>query len=260
MAERDIVVGGIHAVRSALELAPQDALELWLRPERDSPALESIAALARTLGLAVHPAELRTLDRLCGDGHHQGVVLRRRVPANLPLHALLQRFADNAAVPLLLVLDAVQDPRNFGACLRAADGAGVDAVVYPRDKSAPLSSVVAKAASGAIDSVALVMVTNLASALAALAEAGIWNIGTAHDAPADLYAADFTPPAALVLGGEGSGMRRLTRVRCDTLVRIPMHGRVQNLNVATAAAIGLFEARRQRSVGQHAGGQGGAAK
>ena len=125
----------------------------------------------------------------------------------------------------------------------------MDAVVYPRDKSAPLSSVAAKAASGALDTVALVPVANLARALDALKAAGVWVTGTAHDAPLDIYAADFTAPAALVLGNEGSGLRRLTRERCDHLVSIPMAGRVPSLNVATAAAVCLFEARRQRWAG-----------
>lgn len=250
MAERELVVGGLHAVRTALELAPHDVLELWLRQDRDVAASAAIEAHARVLGVVVHFAEQRTLDRLCGDSHHQGVALRRRAPRSLALQALTERIAACGTPPLLLVLDGVQDPRNFGACLRAADGAGADAVVYPRDKSAPLSSVVAKAASGAVDSVALVAVTNLASALGTLRDAGVWITGTAHDGESDLYAVDFTLPTALVLGNEGSGLRRLTRERCDALVRIPMYGRVASLNVATAAAVGLFEARRQRGAGR----------
>ncbi|MCB1749429.1 MAG: 23S rRNA (guanosine(2251)-2'-O)-methyltransferase RlmB [Gammaproteobacteria bacterium] len=247
MAERDLVIGGWHAVRLALELAADGALELWLRQGQDDPAARALEVQARRYGVAVHRAEARTLDRLNGDERHQGVVLRRRPPATLTQDALLARLA--GMTPLLLVLDGVQDPRNFGACLRAADGAGVDAVVYPRDKSAPLSSVAAKAASGALDTVALVPVANLARALDALKAAGVWVTGTAHDAPLDIYAADFTAPAALVLGNEGSGLRRLTRERCDHLVSIPMAGRVPSLNVATAAAVCLFEARRQRRAG-----------
>ncbi|MGE0483404.1 MAG: 23S rRNA (guanosine(2251)-2'-O)-methyltransferase RlmB [Gammaproteobacteria bacterium] len=247
MAERDLVIGGWHAVRLALELAPDSALELWLRQGHEDESADALAEQARRCGAAVQRVEPRTLDRLYGDERHQGVVLRRRPPAMHPLDDLLAR--GSTTPPLLLVLDGVQDPRNFGACLRAADGAGVDAVIYPRDKSAPLSSVAAKAASGALDTVALVPVANLARALDAVKTAGVWVTGTAHDAALDLYAAEFTAPAALVLGNEGSGLRRLTRERCDHLVRIPMAGRVPSLNVATAAAVCLFEVRRQRRVG-----------
>jgi len=142
----------------------------------------------------------------------------------------------------------VQDPRNFGACLRVADGAGAAAVIYPRDKSARLGTVAAKAASGAIDSLVLVDVHNLAQALALLKDAGYWVVGASHEAADSLYAVDLSPPTALVFGNEGSGLRRLTRSHCDRLVRIPMHGAVGSLNVATAAAVTLYEARRQRGL------------
>jgi len=247
MAGRELVVGGVHAVRTALARAPGDARELWLRRDREHAAADGLEATARGLGIAVERVGGEALDKRYGDSHHQGVVLRRRAPATLDVPALLERLAGRPDPALLLILDGVQDPRNFGACLRAADGAGADAVVYPRDKSAPLGSVLAKAASGAVDSVGLVAVANLARAMSELAAAGIWITGTAHDAPGDLYAADFRAPAALVLGNEGSGLRRLTRERCDALVRIPMHGVVDSLNVATAAAVCLYEARRQRA-------------
>jgi 23S rRNA (guanosine2251-2'-O)-methyltransferase len=146
-----------------------------------------------------------------------------------------------------VVLDSVQDPRNFGACLRVADCAGVDAVIFPRDKSARLTAAVAKAASGAIDSVALIAVPNLATALERVREAGLWISGATADGDLDLYAADLRGPSALVFGNEGSGLRALTRARCDFLVRIPLAGRVASLNVASAAAVCLFEARRQRA-------------
>jgi 23S rRNA (guanosine2251-2'-O)-methyltransferase len=244
VSERELVVGGLHATRSALARAPADALELWLLAD-GAAAREELAAQARQLGVAVHHAAARTLDRLYGDPHHQGVVLRRRAPAPCTLERLLGAPAADGA-PLVLVLDCIQDPRNFGACLRAADGAGVDAVIYPRDRSARLTSVVAKAASGAVDSVPLVPVPNLATALSRLRDAGVWVTGAAADAELELYALDLTRPTALVLGNEGGGLRRLTRANCDQLMRIPMHGALPSLNVATAAAVCLFEARRQR--------------
>ena len=247
MAARDLIIGGVHAARMALERAGGDVLELWLRRDHESDALREIEASARALGVSVQRADLGTLNRLYGDDHHQGVVLRRRPPATVELKTVLARAAAAGRAPLLLVLDNVQDPRNFGACLRAADGAGVDGVIFTRDRAAGLSSVVAKTASGALDSVALIAVANLATALRQLSDAGVWTLGAAHDGAIPLYQADLCLPSALVLGNEGEGLRRLTRERCDQLIFIPMHGEVSSLNVATAAAVCLFEARRQRA-------------
>lgn len=245
-ARPELVIGGLHATRTALARAGEDALELWLRRDLDSGPVRELEARAHALGLAVHRVDEDTLERLAGDPHHQGALLRRRAPAPLTLKALLDRLAALEEAPLLLVLDTVQDPRNFGACLRAADGAGSHAVLHTRDRSARVTTVVAKAASGALDTVPLVAVPNLATALGELRDAGVWITGAVHDAEATLYDADFTTPSALVLGNEGTGLRHLTRERCDTLVGIPMHGALDSLNVATAAAVCLFEARRQR--------------
>lgn len=245
MAARELIVGGLHSARTVLARAGDDVLELWLRRDHDADAVRELEASARALGVAVQRVDGATLNRLYGDDHHQGVVLRRRAPATVDLKTLLARAAPRAA--LLLVLDNVQDPRNFGACLRAADGAGVDGVIFTRDRAAGLTSVVAKTASGALDSVALVAVANLAAALRQLAQAGVWTIGAAHDGATSLYEVDLCLPTALVLGNEGDGLRRLTREHCDQLVHIPMHGQVSSLNVATAAAVCLFEARRQRA-------------
>lgn len=249
MAARDLIIGGLHAARMAFARRGGDVLELWLRGERDATTTHELEASARALGVTVQRVDDATLDRLYGDDHHQGVVLRRRPPPTVELETVLARAVEAGRAALLLVLDNVQDPRNFGACLRAADGAGVDGVIFTRDHSARLTSVVAKTASGALDSVALIAVPNLASALRQLAAAGVWTIGAAHDGPVSLYQADLSLPSALVLGNEGEGLRRLTRERCDQLIYIPMHGEVSSLNVATAAAVCLFEARRQRAAG-----------
>ena len=161
-------------------------------------------------------------------------------------HELLKGL-DARTVPLLLVLDGVQDPHNLGACLRAADGAGVDAVIVPRDRAAGLTAAVRKVAAGAAETVPLVQVTNLARLLRALKEQGIWIVGADGAAETVHHAADLTLPLALVLGAEGAGMRRLTRAHCDVLVKLPMLGAVESLNVAVAAGILLYEARRQRT-------------
>ena len=148
--------------------------------------------------------------------------------------------------PLLLVLDGVTDPHNLGACLRVADGAGVHAVVAPKDHAVGLNATVAKVASGAAETVPYLMVTNLARTLNELKERDILIVGTSDDAPGTLYDADLKGAVALVLGAEGKGLRQLTRKTCDVLVRIPMHGAVESLNVSVASGVCLYEARRQR--------------
>ena len=147
---------------------------------------------------------------------------------------------------MLLVLDGVTDPHNLGACLRVADGAGAQAVIAPKDHAVGLNATVHKVASGAADTVPYFMVTNLARSLGELKERGIWIIGAADDADKTLYEVDLKGPVALVLGAEGPGMRQLTRKTCDQLVRIPMRGAVESLNVSVASALCLYEARRQR--------------
>lgn len=149
--------------------------------------------------------------------------------------------------PLLLVLDQVQDPQNLGACLRTADAAGVDAVVVPKDNSAPISPTVRSIASGAAETVPVARVTNLARTLRALKELGVWVFGTSDRADTSLYSADLRGPVALVMGAEGKGLRRLTLETCDLLVRIPMAGTVECLNVSVATGVCLFEVVRQRS-------------
>ena len=148
--------------------------------------------------------------------------------------------------PLLLVLDGVTDPHNLGACLRSADAAGVAAVVAPRDRAAGLTPVVRKVAAGAAESVPFVAVVNLARTLRELKERGVWLVGTDDEAERTLYDVDMTGPTAIVMGSEGEGLRRLTREACDELVRIPMGGAVESLNVSVAAGVALFEAVRQR--------------
>jgi len=147
---------------------------------------------------------------------------------------------------LILVLDGITDPHNLGACLRVADGAGVHAVIAPKDHAVGINATVAKVASGAAETVPYFMVTNLARTLVELKERDIWVVGTSDDAPATVYAGDFIRPTALVLGAEGAGMRQLTRKHCDELVSIPMMGSVESLNVSVASAVCLYEARRQR--------------
>jgi 23S rRNA (guanosine2251-2'-O)-methyltransferase len=246
MAAKHFLTWGIHSVQVALTYAAEGVLELWLKEGEISSDLASIQSLANDAGVATQTVPLKTLERLTDGSVHQGVVLRRRMPSGLILEDYLARVSSAKSPPLLLVLDQVQDPQNFGACLRVADGAGADAMLVSRDHCAQITGTVAKAASGALDSVPIIAVGNLARALEQLRAAGLWLAGTVQDVPATIYDCDFNLPLAVVLGSEANGLRRLTREKCDHLVRIPMAGRLSSLNVATATAITLFEVNRQR--------------
>jgi 23S rRNA (guanosine2251-2'-O)-methyltransferase len=239
------LIYGLHAVQSLLKRHPERVLELRLAERRDDPRMRAIEALALEQGTKVVRVEAQALHQALGEVTHQGVAAEV-----LPLEPwseddLMSALGD-AHAPLVLALDGVQDPHNLGACLRSADACGALAVVVPKDRAAHLTPVVRKVAAGAAEFVPVATVTNLARALDMLKERNVWVVGTDGDAPETLYGADLNRPLALVLGAEGGGMRRLTRERCDFLVRIPMAGQVESLNVSVAAGIALFEARRQR--------------
>ena len=240
-------IGGIHAVAALLDKDPAALLELMIAREARNPRLDELAAQARAAGIAVQRAPRATLDRLAAGLRHQDVLANARVRAAADERDLPALVSAAGAQALLLVLDGVTDPHNLGACLRNADAFGAHAVVVPKDHSAPLNATARKAASGAADLVPLVSVTNLARTLRALQEAGIWIVGAAGESAQELRRVDLSGPIALVLGAEGSGMRRLTREHCDHLAAIPMAGTVSSLNVSVAAGVFLYEASRQRS-------------
>ncbi len=239
-------VYGLHAVSAMLERAPERVLELFIAPSRDDARARRLREQAASLGLAVLDMSVAHLTERSGTDAHQGVAAWIRPRKGWDEHELTSALREQAA-PLVLVLDGVTDPHNLGACLRCADAAGAQAVVVPKDRAATLDGVARKVAAGAAESVPVAMVTNLARTLAALKELGLWIVGTDAEAPQSLYEADLKRPLAVVLGAEGTGLRRLTRERCDFLVRIPMAGSVESLNVSVAAGILLFEAQRQRA-------------
>jgi 23S rRNA (guanosine2251-2'-O)-methyltransferase len=244
-------VYGLHAVTSLLTRRPGEVTGLLLAEgatdQRIAPLLEAAAAA----GIAVRRIPRKELDQRFPGARHQGVIasLASATP-ELTEKALPDFLASLAEPAFLLVLDGVQDPHNLGACLRTADAAGVHAVILPRDRAAGITPVVHKVACGAVESVPVCFVTNLARTLRQLRDAGIWVYGASDAAEQDLYATELTGPLALVLGGEGKGLRRLTAELCDFLVAIPMAGQVESLNVSVAAGVLLFEARRQRGTGQ----------
>jgi len=240
-------VYGLHAVSAALERAPERVLEMWVASPRDDARAQELRARAQTAGLHIHAASPDALTKLVGDVVHQGAVVAMRPLKPWDEHDLIEALEHSAKDPVLLVLDGVTDPHNLGACLRSADAAGALAVIIPKDRAATVDGVVRKVAAGAAEFVPVASVTNLARTLESLKTHGVWVVGTDGEAEKPIYAADFKRPLALVLGAEGSGMRRLTREKCDFLVRIPMAGHVQSLNVSVSAGIALFEVLRQRA-------------
>lgn len=242
------IVFGLHSVQALLKSAPQRVLELYCLQGRGDQRLQKLLKIAEAEGMSVQTMGRAKLDALSEGENHQGVVARCR-PGEVHDEAFLLRLLESLGhTPLLLVLDGVTDPHNLGACLRSAEAAGVDAVIAPKDKSAGLSPVARKVASGAAEVLPFVPVTNLARTLKKLQDAGVWLVGAAGEADATLYQADLKGPIALVMGAEGEGLRRLTRETCDYLIKIPMAGSVSSLNVSVAAGICLFEAVRQRSL------------
>lgn len=236
---------GLHAVQTLLERHPKRVKGLWLQQGREDRRVQALLALAAREQVPCRTVDRGELDRMV-EGVHQGVVAEV-VPRQAQNEPFLEKLLEQLDEPaFLLVLDGVTDPHNLGACLRTADAAGVHAVIAPRDKSAPLNATVVKVACGAADTVPYVTVTNLARTLKQLQAAGIWITGTAGEAELLINEASLTGPMALVMGAEGSGMRRLTRENCDQLVKIPMAGAVSSLNVSVAAGVCLFEAVRQR--------------
>jgi len=235
---------GFHAVTSRIRHEAASVEEIYVDAGREDRRMGELIRAAKAVGVRIIQVEEQRLNNMAGTRRHQGVVA---IAGELSLARNLDELLDAIeGPPLLLVLDGITDPHNLGACLRVADGAGAHAVIAPKDRAVGLNATAAKVASGAAESMPYITVTNLARTLRELKERDILVIGTDDDADKGLYAADFSGPAALVMGSEGEGMRRLTRETCDVLVSIPMFGSVESLNVSVASGVCLFEARRQR--------------
>jgi 23S rRNA (guanosine2251-2'-O)-methyltransferase len=241
MTKATQVLFGFHAVTVRLKAAPKSILEVHVDTTRRDQRMRQFVERARDSGARLIESDDDRLQKLCGSHRHQGVAAR--VEPIAISHSLDDTLDAVDGPALLLVLDGITDPHNLGACLRVADGAGAHAVIAPKDHAVGVNATVAKVASGAADTVPYFMVTNLARTLNELKER---DIGTSDDAAQSLYDLDLTGPVALVLGAEGSGMRQLTAKTCDTLVRLPMAGAVESLNVSVASGVCLYEAVRQR--------------
>lgn len=250
------VLFGFHAVGVRLKTAPKSVIEVYFDPTRRDSRMRQFVEKVNESGVRLIEADGIRLAKMSGSHGHQGVAARvHELTQVKSLDELLEQLEAGQAsklptereLPLLLVLDGVTDPHNLGACLRVADGAGVHAVIAPKDHAAGINATVAKVASGAAETVPYFMVTNLARTLNELKERNIWIVGTSDGTDKTLYQADLRGPVALVLGSEGDGMRQLTAKTCDELVSIPMRGAVESLNVSVASGVCLYEALRQRS-------------
>jgi 23S rRNA (guanosine2251-2'-O)-methyltransferase len=238
------MIFGFHAVTARLRHEAGTVEEIYVDAARHDPRMRELLRAAQAANVRIIQADETRLSNIVGTRRHQGVVAKA---GELSLARNLDELLDVVVgPPLLLILDGITDPHNLGACLRVADGAGAHAVIAPKDRAVGLNATAAKVASGAAETVPYITVTNLARTMRDLKERDIWLIGTTEDAEKGLYEADFSGAAALVMGSEGEGMRRLTRETCDVLVSVPMFGSVESLNVSVASGICLYEARRQR--------------
>ena len=236
----------MHAVEALLKKNIGSVSCLYIQQHRNDLRLQNILNLAQVRNIKIITLPRDELDSLVSDKKHQGIIAQAEIASIYDEHDLKNMLDELSEPPFLLILDEVQDPHNLGACLRSANAAGVHFVIAPKDNSAGITPVVHKVACGAAETTPFIQVTNLARTLNMLKELGIWIFGAADNAEKTIYQADLTGPAALVLGAEGTGMRRLTREHCDILLSIPMFGDVSSLNVSVATGICLFEAVRQR--------------
>jgi 23S rRNA (guanosine2251-2'-O)-methyltransferase len=245
MAETRII-HGFHAVTARIRQNADSVSEIYVDAQRRDPRARELLKLAETQGVRVVPVDSKRLDGMAGNARHQGVAARVSTDQRVQhLDDVLDTLTEPA---LLLVLDGVQDPHNLGACLRSADAFGVHAVIAPKDRAVGITSTVEKVACGAAETVPYITVTNISRTLRELQERDIWIVGADGEAETDLYSFRHTGAIAWVLGAEGEGLRRLTKENCNQLVRIPMSGSVESLNVSVSTGVCLFETRRQRAV------------
>jgi len=246
MKQKELIYG-IHAVNSILHHNPDRILKLFIAKGRDNARLKELLAEVKHHHIHIEPRDRKDLDAITHENVHQGVVAECRTRVILSEDDLSVLLDNLEEPPFLLILDGVQDPHNLGACMRTADAVGVDAVIVPKDRSTGLTATAQKVASGAAESVPFIQVTNLARTLRMLRERNIWVFGLDERAKTTFFEANLNGPIALVLGGEGKGLRHLTEQHCDALHYLPMIGVVSSLNLAVATGVCLFEAVRQRS-------------
>ncbi len=237
---------GVHAAQSALDYSPEKINQAWVDQKRQDERLQGLVKGLGQKNINIQKADRKQLDSLSKGANHQGIILEVEMPAMRSENDLKSVVESAKQVPFWLILDHIQDPHNLGACLRTADAAGVQGVIVTKDQAVGITPTVCKVASGAAETVPVYQVTNISRTIAWLKEQGIWVVGAAGEADKTIYETDINMPLALVMGAEEKGMRRLTREQCDFLVKIPMQGSVDSLNVSVAAGVLMYEAFRQR--------------
>ena len=243
------LVYGFHAVNAVLKQARRTVHALYLKQTRQDKRMDDLLLLVEQRNIPIHYLTASALEKRFPDAVHQGVIAEVSALSAFTEADLDTLLLESSTPICLLILDGITDPHNLGACIRSADAAGVHCIITPKDNSARITPIVSKVSSGATEVVPLLQVTNLARTMDKLKQAGVWLFGAAGEAEKTIYAIDFKGPMAIVLGAEGSGLRRLTRDHCDELFSLPMYGSVSSLNVSVATGICLYEAMRQRMIG-----------
>jgi 23S rRNA (guanosine2251-2'-O)-methyltransferase len=251
--QQDEIIAGRHPVLEALR-AGREIHKIWIAEGVQRALIRPIEAEARRRGIVVQTVDRRRLDQLAQGVAHQGVAAQAAAHRYAELDELLDAAGAKGEPPLILLLDGVEDPHNLGSILRTAECAGAHGVVIPKRRSAGLTAAVWKASAGAAGFVPVARVTNLSQTIDRLKERGLWIAGADASAPDDAWRADLTMPLAIVIGGEGKGIGRLVRDKCDFLVKLPMFGRINSLNASVAAGVLLYEAVRQRAAAREAAG------
>jgi len=246
---KSIYIYGFHSVEAQLNSNPEFILNVLIQSGRSDSRINKIIATLSAQKINFSKVNKNKLDRLSKGELHQGIVLEVILPP-LPGHeALIDFVAKVSSIPLILMLDSIQDPRNLGACLRSANAAGVDCVIVNKDGSAPINAIVHKTSAGAINKLKIFQVTNLVRTIKSLQDQELWVIGLDGDATTSIYDINLSYPIVIVMGAEGKGLRQLIMKTCDQLAQIPIKGDIESLNVSVATGIALFESRRQRQSG-----------
>ncbi|MEF3303384.1 23S rRNA (guanosine(2251)-2'-O)-methyltransferase RlmB [Paenibacillus sp. GYB003] len=241
-------IAGKHAVLEALR-SGRTIHKIWIAEQAQKHHTQPIVAEAKKLNLVVQFVDKRKLDQMVSDVPHQGVVAQAAAHDYVDVEELVARANSRGEAPFLLILDEIEDPHNLGSILRSADCAGVHGVIIPKRRSVGLTATVSKTSAGAVEYVPVARVTNIAQTIDTLKEAGIWVAGADVEASGLVYDADFKVPLAIVIGNENRGIGRLIKEKCDFLVKLPMHGRINSLNASVAASVFMYEVVRQRGRG-----------
>ena len=243
---KSINIFGFHSIESLLKTNPESIIKVFIQKNRKDKRINDLIEILTNQKITFSTLERNDLDRVAKEEIHQGIIAEVILPPLLNEESLFKLMNDNPSNPLLLVLDSIQDPRNLGACLRSANASGVDYVVINKDGSAPINALVHKTSAGAINNLKIFHVTNLSRTIKEIQKKGIWVVGLDGNSNSTIYDVDLRDSTAIVMGSEGKGIRRLIKETCDQIVKIPMTGNIESLNVSVATGIALFETKRQR--------------